>query len=262
MNSTVRRLELGVRAISSHGVDMQTAYEVNLWLHILTGALSLICVLIPLWARKGGTLHCRVGWIFTGSMVVVSVTGFFIAVAWIAIPLEVKPLAPGATPEELARQALSYRATGPFFGLLSFMTAYSVWGGISALKDLSNRGTIVAAFCTPILITGLVVLTVGLYFGQVVFMIFGTAASAMAIRDLWRLRNANPRTGRERIIAHLNAMLGGTTAAATAFTVQVVSRLTDVGFIKVAMWVGPALLCMGTAAVFSRRLRSGRSQGV
>ncbi|MEM7678442.1 MAG: hypothetical protein AAF449_20825, partial [Myxococcota bacterium] len=241
--------------------DMRTVYEINLWVHILSGALALSIIVIPLVARKGGALHRRAGWVFTGSMAVVSVTGLIISAAWIVIPLIVKPTDAGASIEEIARYVRSVRVTGLFFALLSFMTAYAVWGGISALRNFSYRAQTVIVFCVPILAVGLSVLAAGVYFGQVVFTIFGSAAASLAARDLLRLRQSSSRTGQERIVAHLNAMLGGATAAATAFTVQVVSRLTDIAVLKIAMWVGPAVLGIGTAAWFARRLRTGRTMG-
>ena len=239
---------------------MQALYSANLLLHALAGALALLTVAVPVIAKKGGSVHRKVGWVFTVSMAVVAVTGALLTASWLIAPLAVKPLGPEATAEAVARHARSLRLAAPFFGLLTLMTGYAVWGGIASLRR-SERRWLSLAFSTSITVVGVVVLVIGLKIDQLVFTIFGAIAAASAANDLRTLagsRQAAKPGGRERVVRHLQAMLGGATAAATAFTVQVGSRLVDTDVGSLAMWTAPILLGMGTSYLFTRSLRGKR----
>lgn len=235
---------------------MQALYNANLILHILTGAIALLSVIVPAIAKKGGSVHRKAGWVFTIAMAIAAVTGVLIAAAWLVAPLTVKPLDAEANPQQLAQHARSLRLTAPFFGLLSVMTGYAVWGGIASLRRVDNRW-ITGGFGVAITAIGIVVLIIGLRYGQLVFTIFGALAAASAANGLRTLADPPPK-GRERIISHLQAMFGGATAAATAFTVQVASRFTGSDFASVAMWVAPLLLGLGTSYAFTKSLRGKR----
>lgn len=237
---------------------MQALYSANLLVHALAGALALLTVFIPVIAKKGGSVHRKVGWVFTVSMAVVSVTGALLTLSWLIAPLAVKPLGPEASPEMLARHARSLRLAAPFFGLLTLMTGYAVWGGIASLRR-SDKRWLSATFSASITVVGLIVLLIGLRVDQLVFTIFGAIAAVSAANDLRMIRKARP-TGRERVIRHLQAMLGGATAAATAFTVQVGSRLVDTDVGSLAMWTAPLLLGLGTSYAFTKSLRGKRAQ--
>lgn len=237
---------------------MQSLYSANLLVHALAGALALLTVFIPVIAKKGGSVHRKVGWVFTVSMAVVSVTGALLTLSWLLAPLAVKPLGPEASPEAIARHARSLRLAAPFFGLLTLMTGYAVWGGIASLRR-SDKRWLSATFSASITVVGLIVLVIGLRIDQLVFTIFGAIAAVSAANDLRMIRKARP-TGRERVIRHLQAMLGGATAAATAFTVQVGSRLVDTDVGSLAMWTAPLLLGLGTSYAFTKSLRGKRAQ--
>ena len=232
---------------------MKTLYTINLFIHALAGAISLITVVLPVVTKKGGWLHRRAGWIFTVTMAVVSITGLVLATFWLAIPLTVQPASDVTDIEKIARHAKSVRLTAPFFILLSFITGYAVWGGISTLRPTRNV-PVAVTFLLCMLGSGAVVLTVGIMYQQIVFMIFGAFGIYSAVTDLWTI-NAERPTGKERIIEHLKAMLGGATAAFTAFTVQVAGRMTDSAGLSVVLWIGPLVLGLLTTQVFTRRLR-------
>ena len=55
---------------------------------------------------------------------------------------------------------------------------------------------------------------------------------------------------------HVEAMLGGCTAATTAFTVQTVTRLSPESLAAGLAWTGPVALGMFATAVWTRRLRT------
>lgn len=46
--------------------------------HAMAGSLALLVLFIPLISKKGGQLHVRTGWIYTGAMVFVGISAFII----------------------------------------------------------------------------------------------------------------------------------------------------------------------------------------
>ena len=203
---------------------MNTLYDINLFIHVVAGVVSLLTVAIPLVAAKGGRTHRRTGWVFTIAMGVVAATGVFMAAFWVAVPLMVKPAAPDAPAAVLAAHASSVRLTAAFFLLLSLITGHATWAGLSVLRP-NQRPFTKAVFVIGILVTGAAVLVIGLLRGQAVFVFFGIFAVVGAVRELRAVGEAP--VGPARVIAHVRSILGGATAAFTAFAVQVGSRLTD-----------------------------------
>ncbi|MCY1021939.1 hypothetical protein [Pyxidicoccus sp. MSG2] len=64
-------------------------YQLARWLHIASGVVAFITLWLPLIARKGGTLHRRVGWVYVGAMLAVALSALVIA-GWrfVQAPLE------------------------------------------------------------------------------------------------------------------------------------------------------------------------------
>ncbi len=48
-------------------------------IHVAGGSVALASMLLPLFSKKGGSLHRKAGWVFVGGMTVVSVTAFVLA---------------------------------------------------------------------------------------------------------------------------------------------------------------------------------------
>ena len=47
---------------------MPVIYHVLLMIHVAAGVVGLIAFWIPLFARKGGRLHVRAGWVFATAL--------------------------------------------------------------------------------------------------------------------------------------------------------------------------------------------------
>src|SRR5688572_5952903 len=50
-------------------------------IHIAAGSIALASMVVPMIASKGGRTHRRAGWVFVGSMAVVSVTALLMSAA-------------------------------------------------------------------------------------------------------------------------------------------------------------------------------------
>lgn len=242
---------------------MQSWYEANVLLHATAGGVGLVTMLVPLLARKGGRWHRRMGWVFTLAMAIVAITGVAIAAAWLLDPLGAKP--PGRVLDlaAQARYAATLREAGVFFGFIAVLVGSAAWNGVVATRQ--RRGTI--AWGNPIDlafawgVTGLaaVLLVVGVAEGQPLFMAFGGFGLVGGVADLRFFRSRRDQPG-EWLRRHLQAMLGGATAATTAFTVQVVGRMLDdrgFGEWMLVAWLLPVVVGTGLSVWWSRRVRPG-----
>lgn len=247
---------------------MQSWYEANVMLHAAAGGVGLVTMLVPLLARKGGPAHRRAGWVFAAAMAIVAVTGLAIAGAWLLDPLGAKPPERALDAEAAARYAQALRRAGVFFGFIAVLVGSAAWNGVVATRQ--RRGTI--AWGNPIdlglawTVTGLgvVLLAVGVAWGQPLFMAFGGLGLVSGVSDLRFLRrvDAQQQPG-AWLRRHLQAMLGGATAATTAFSVQVVGRmLDDAGFGEwmLVAWLLPVGLGTGLSVWWSRRVRPGHGR--
>lgn len=248
---------------------MKLAYDINLFIHAIAGLLSLVVLGIPLLAKKGGRLHRRAGWVFSVAMAVVAITGLGLALAWATVPLQIKPLSAGATPEKIAAATRSLRAYGLFFATIGLMSGTAVWHGISAvrIRKVEAARVYFVAFdhvmWVVLGLAGLALLVLGVRSSLPLFWVFGGLALFSALSDARFLLRPPDHAG-AWLIRHLQAMLGGATVAITAFTVLVLRRYLDPsGGFQLVFWLVPAAIgTFGTIAwtrVYERRLARGRA---
>ena len=65
-------------AASSHAHN-PPMLKTLLAIHVAGGSVALASMLMPLFSRKGGSLHRKAGWVFVGGMTLVSMTAFILA---------------------------------------------------------------------------------------------------------------------------------------------------------------------------------------
>lgn len=240
---------------------LETLYAINLPVHIAAGATALLSVFAPLATRKGGTWHRRLGWVFVGAMALVVVTGAFIAATWAFAPLTVRPPSGTLEPEELAHYIARVRTYALFFGFLGVFVASSVWNGIVSLRRARGAPSWVRTVDLGVAWVSLVLSAALLYVGGTRFepLLFGFAVLGVvsSVSDLRFFRRAHPPRV-EWIVRHLQAMLGGATAAVTAFVVQAVGRmLVESGFggLMLVAWAVPVVLGTWVSHRWTRRVR-------
>lgn len=245
---------------------MQTWYEANLTLHIMAGTVGLVSMFVPMIARKGSRVHRRAGWVFVVAMAMVALSGLGIAAAWLTVPLQARPPERPLSPEQLDRYASSLRTMGVFFGFIGVIVAGSMWQGLVALwqrRDAIAWGNpIDRGFAWATLVLGVVLLVVGgIHWNPVVFG-FGVFGVVGGVGDL-RFYARKDRPKNTWLLRHLQAMLGGATAATTAFTVQAVGRvLSESGNGQWLMlaWGLPPVLGTLLAYRWSRRVANKSSR--
>jgi len=229
------------------------AYDILLVFHIIAGATGLLTMLVPLAATKGGAVHRRSGWLFSYAMAGTTLSGLVVASSWIAVPHLVKDLP--ANPASAARMVAQMREAGLFFFLLSLLAGQAVLFGVLATRDKQRKPMEYSAARLSTVglgIASLPVLGVGLTDGNLLFLAFGALAFLNAVTP-WRAHKT-----KTWLRTHMESMLGGCTAATTAFAAQTAGRITTSGLMQGLVWGLPVLLGLGATAFWTRRLRARR----
>ena len=238
---------------------MHIVHELLVTTHIAIGSVALILFWVPIFTRKGGRNHVRIGRTYVYVMYAVVVTAFLASALVLYDPLATRSSIENLSSDETAQLATRARTFSLFLLMLSLLVYTSLQHGIRAVRARQVEGLL----ATPLhrtTIAGLFLLAVvvgliGFDRGQVLLMVFGGIGSAGSIgmfRDTWRdLRSRN-----ERIAAHLNALIGTGIGAYTAFFAFGGSRLfADLlpGQWQVVPWVLPSVI--GTIAIRRRMKR-------
>lgn len=245
---------------------MPSLYEIDVMLHASAGGVALVTMALPLVARKGGRLHRVAGWVFVVALAIVAVTGVGISLAWLLDPLGTKLAGHAHAPAEAAQAAAGLRQAGLFFGFLALLVGVAVWNGVVAIRR--RRGTLawghrVDRACAWALTGGgALLLLAGVAWRAPIFAAFGGLGVVGGVADLrfYRVGRADAQVWLRR---HLQAMLGGATAATTAFAVQVVGRMLGetFGAWMLAVWLLPVALGSGLSVWWTRRVEAGRERG-
>lgn len=239
---------------------MKSLYDLNLVVHAVCGAIALTSLVVPLATKKGGRAHRAGGRVFVWAMVGISVTGLLMSLAFIGFPLRVKPPPSSASPEQVPAAAEGLRAYGVFFGTLGILTGAAVWHGLSALrlKHTPVEHWARASDHLAYLLTagaGALLLALGLAQSQMLFVGFGALALWGGLDDARFVRQPPTAKG-TWLIRHLQSMLGGATAALTAFCVLALRRyLADYAAFELWFWFVPVTLGLGASVAWTRVYR-------
>ncbi|MDC0721754.1 hypothetical protein [Nannocystis bainbridge] len=233
--------------------------------HIVAGVVSLLTLVPPLVARKGGAWHRWVGMAFVAAMAFTAVSGLVIASLWITIPLTVKPPTTLLSPEEAAARVAMMRQFGCFLAYLGVLILQSVTSGLRAVAVGRRRavhGALVdRAMAVFVLGTGAALAIAGLCHGSVLMIVFGAIGSLGGWGDLrYHLR---PQTERRAwLLRHLDSMLGAVIAALTAFSVFNAERLLAGALppgLAFLPWVLPTLIGVPAARAYRARFTRGQA---
>ena len=243
-------------------MEANPLYAPLVGVHAIVGILSLLSALVPLFARKGRSLHRRAGWVFTLAMLATSLSGVFIAAFWLIDPLATRSFAEPPSPEKAAAIAEDMRVFALLLLYLVLLIAGALWQGLRAIRA---RKTGVALGRHPLdrwqvmalLIGGVALLVVGLRGGYIVHSVFGGFGAVSSYFDL-RFLARSSTDGRTLIVRHLQAMLGAFIAATTAFAVLGSQRwMSDIlpQDLMFVPWVAPLIIGIPLVALWQRRYR-------
>jgi hypothetical protein len=236
---------------------MEAFYGVLRIVHIFAGTLGLLTLVVPFAAKKGGTVHKKIGAIFALAMAATAITGLVIASLWISIPLEVKPPSPSLGPDAIVERARSLRTMGAFLGFVGLLTLNALVQGIGALgRKTRPEGSLhPMRMILPLLVFagGLLLLIGGAGRGDVRFIVFGVLGTLIGINDVRFAVRPLP-TRMAWWYQHMRGMSTAAIAGVTAFMVFNANRLIGIPQnVRFIPWILPTLVGSPLIAISIRR---------
>ncbi len=198
-------------------------------IHIFAGAVSLILFWLPIFTKKGGNLHRKIGKAYVILMWIVVVTSVILSIENVF---------------------LGYYEPAAFLGFIAIITANPLWYGIAALKQKKSVSASYLRthllFSWGLVVFGLLLIAYGCTIGgnailMFIFGILGLVTGAQALRDYYKTRILKV-DGYE---LHFAGMIISGIAAYTAFAAfggrQFFSEYLT-GYWMVVPWVLPTVI--------------------
>jgi hypothetical protein len=215
-------------------------YQLLLVTHAVAGIAGLFAFWLPALSRKGGRVHRTAGKFFLLAMLIVTVTG---------IPLALVLLASG---QWVPAVFLLYLAI-----LLSTSTA-SAWGALK-LKQRPDRyfGKAYLATAWLLVVSGVLVSALGIFYGVMLLTIFGVIGPFAAIDMFKRYRMAH-RPANWWLLEHFGGMIGGGIATHVAFGAFGLRRLWPEyaaldGWVGMLPWILPVVIGIAASMWLDRK---------
>ena len=214
---------------------MALFFRIVLGLHIAAGLVALLAFWVPLVAKKGGTLHRRVGWVYVAAAGTVAVTG-------VASCVNLMMGGPGR-----------FRA-GVFLAYVGFLAGASALLGVRALRTKertgASRSLLDLAPPTLLVAGGVGLAAFGVHHHAVLYVLFATLGVALAAGQL-RFWLRPPRLKREWFLMHMTGMGTSCITTVTAFAVVNAQRLGMRTF-DLPLWAAP-IAVLGVGLTLWRR---------
>lgn len=208
------------------------------WLHIASGILAFITLWLPLVARKGGTLHRRVGWVYVGAMISAALSALVIS-GWRFLK------APSEQPVAL------------FFTYLGVMSSVSASLGVRVLRTKGrtgpNRNPLDVGLSALVLFMGLFTGAWGLAVGMPLLWGFAPVGIFTGVSGLWYWL----RPPQERMhwwFEHMGAMVASGIGTVTAALVVNGRHLGFEG-LHLALFLGPTVVGVTGLKLWERSYR-------
>jgi hypothetical protein len=225
---------------------IEILYALLIYLHVASGFIALLSFWVPLLTRKGSVWHRRAGWLYTFTMLSVSLTAALMAfvrlVGW-------KP----STGEELQ--------FAWFLLLLAIVALASGWQGIVVLRRnwWQNRTALLEVLTTSMILL--------LGFGSVALSVYGWMNSdwllaffplfvglSLAVQlSLMLWRRLRDRENVWRMREHIAGMVGCGITTITAFVVFAAPRLLAWESAPLWMWLLPTFILTPFIMISIRR---------
>jgi uncharacterized membrane protein len=209
---------------------MKLISDILVYIHIIFGFTSLVLFWVPIFARKGGKTHRKVGLLYVYAMSVVAFTAFVLSI------------------ENLLT---NHMTMGVFLGFLSLLTARPLLLGIECLSSKNELKIRYKRWhiSTSVLLT---VLGAGLmYYGlttsnslSIVITVFGFLGLT-ALPEIYSLLKAEFKGTKKWLENHITNMCTAGIAAHTAFLVfggQSLLPNYQNQLISIVMWISPTVI--------------------
>jgi len=211
--------------------------------HIIAGSISLITFLIPLFVKKGGNIHRKVGWVYVYTMWAVIISALLLSIINIFTKDYTSAL---------------------FLGFLAVLTATPLWSAIAILsnkKNLSHRyiniKKILSGFTFVFGVANFIAaFVIGFKHSMAVLLIFFGIIGCLTGKDV--LQSAEKlNTQTNWLNEHLSGMITGGIAAYTAFFAFGGSSFFGnlfSGYGMIVPWVSPTIIGMILIKRYKKKL--------
>lgn len=228
-------------------------HQAALYLHIAGGAVALPLFWVPVFARKGSSIHKQIGRYFALLMYAAGISGLVLSLMdW---------LWPQALHADNSVSVVRSRAF--FLFSLSLLVLATTRHGWLAITHKDNRQPLrqpLQLLLTGLLlVSGLLLLWQGLANGNMIHLAFGVLEVALSVGLLHYTfkKNTQPR---EWWTEHLGGLIASGIGAYTAFVVVGAASLTGSLFsqwpwLPVLVWVGPGVIGGIAISVTTRHYR-------
>jgi hypothetical protein len=214
-------------------------HSVLLALHIAAGSVSILAMVVPLIAHKGGSVHRRSGWVYVVGTALVCVTALVMSAA--------RFVTDGTQEGQEFSLLLAYVAV---------LTGAGMWAGIRVLrsKDRVTRGSGAdVAMAALLASSGLGTAIYGWLTGHPLILAFSVIGLLNGSGQLqYWLRP--PTVPMHWWFAHMGNMLGACIATITAF-ILFVGRHTGSSGDSLILWLAPTAIGLPAIAVWMEYYR-------
>ena len=227
---------------------IHTLHQFLFFSHVTIGTLALFTFWVPIFAVKGGQRHKSVGKIFAWSMYAVSISGLFMTMIALAMPLQTYAIDPNLPPAKIASMIEQIRFMNSFLFMLSLLVLSTTHHAMSVVKFKQDRESMkTSMYLIPIVVLGLCgigIAALGYFESQVLFMVFGgvsISASFGMLKYIFQREVASNRW----LIEHFSGLIGSGIGAYTAFFAFGGRRILDhifVGQLQLIPWIAPAVI--------------------
>ncbi len=236
---------------------MDYALEWNRWLHIVAGFIGLAAFWVPVFSRKGSSIHKTAGKVFRYSAIIV------VAGAGLSVVVRITDALRSGASISGNIEAWSFLI---FLGYIALFTGVILSHGIAVLKHKSKLSELNTPYrrisAWSAIFSSLFIVGWALYW-QPDNAIVLYALSPIGILNGWSiLQVISPSASHEPrkwLLEHLNAMLGCGIAFHTAFAVFGMGRILPIeltGIWQVLPWILPALIGIPATSIWMRKYRN------
>ncbi len=202
--------------------------------HAIAGALALFVLAIPLISKKGGKLHVKTGWVYTGAMVFVCLSAFVI------------------TPWRVffdPTKTISSENFSIFLFYISIFTLSAISYGLTSLKakQRKNISRSLIHIAPPIatVLIGLITQLIGLKSQDTLLVAFPFLGH-FAAKSQFRYWLQTPKEKMHWWYAHMNGMFVACIATITAFLVTAAPKIWPGPLAESPLlWMAPGII-LGT----------------
>lgn len=242
---------------------MHTIHSFLFQAHVGFGSVALIAFWLPIATRKGSSWHRRSGRVFAWCMYAVAISALLMSSMVLIDPIGVREPQRNLEMSAALQQAARDRMFNLFLLMLGLLVLTSLRHGLLALRSKSNplvlRHPVHLTLIVALAVVAIAVGWIGINNGQLLLVIFAGISLSASV-SLARESLGPPLTGKTRIKAHFNGLIGTGIGAYTAFFAFGGARLLSgvlSGQWQVIPWILPAII--GTIAI--RRLERQQQAG-